>query len=204
MTRALGRRAPSRVPLARVVVVTEGILTEPGYLKTFGQLFGTRLARVVPVPAGGDPRTVVERAIDERKRSRPLDGLSKRDSYWAMFDRDEHARFEEAIDLAAANKIGLAVSNPCFELWAVMHYETRDAPSHRRECQKRLAQLHPAYTTAKRFEDREPIENGYRDAVRRARTLLTRRAEEGSGRFANPSTTVHRLTEHIRLWGQRG
>ena len=117
-----------------------------------------------------------------------------------MFDRDEHARFEEAVDMALANHIGLAISNPCFELWAILHFEGCDAPSHRHDCQKRLAELHPEYIHGKRFEDVKPIQSGYEGAILRSRDLLTRRWEEESGRYANPSTTVHCLTEHIRLW----
>ena len=44
--------------------------------------------------------------------------------------------------------------------------------------------------------DPEVIESNYRDAVGRAENSLTRRREEGNPE-GNPSTTVHRLTEHL-------
>ena len=112
----MGRRGPSRRPAARIVVVTEGKKTEPGYLRVFSRLFRVPTVEVVPIGVGEDPRSVVERAIKEA-RSLVGDAASQRDAVWAMFDRDDHATFEEARRLAADHGIPVAVSNPCFELW---------------------------------------------------------------------------------------
>ena len=115
-----------------------------------------------------------------------------------MFDRDDHAHFDEAVDMARANDIGLAISIPCFELWAILHYEDRDRPSHRHDCQRRLAELCDGYQgDNKRFNDLDAIGNNHDQAVARARALLRRRDEEGDP-HGNPSTTVHCLTEQIR------
>ena len=115
-----------------------------------------------------------------------------------MFDRDEHTRFDEAKNMAAGNDVRLAISNPCFELWAILHYRECDALLGRHECRRTLEELHPGYGSGgrKRFDDPEAIESNYRDAVERARKSLTRREEEGNP-GGNPSTTVHHLTEHI-------
>ena len=108
--RRIGRQPAKRRPAARIVVATEGALTEPEYLKVFGRIYCDRSVRVVPIRVGGDPRTVVERAIEESKKSKS-DGLATRDSAWAMFDRDIHDRFDEARALARGNGIRLAISN---------------------------------------------------------------------------------------------
>ena len=197
--RPIARRAGTRAPARRVVVVTEGALTEPGYLRAFERLCGDRESVSLHLIGGvGDPRAVVDRAVVEWKKSK-RDRLAAHDSVWAMFDRDEHPRFDEAKDKARGNGISLAVSNPCFELWGIFHYREYDAPLHRHECQRMLGQLCPTYDRrgSKSFEDSRVIESGYRDAVKRAKNSLERRAKDGAP-DGNPSTTVHELTEHLR------
>ena len=117
-----------------------------------------------------------------------------------MFDRDDHPRFDEAKNMAHGNGIQLAISNPCFELWGIYHYQERNAPLDRYECQRKLGELCPGYSARTRkgkvFDDPGVIEKYYRDAVERAEDSLARREEEDNPE-GNPSTTVHRLTEHI-------
>ena len=201
--RRVARRVGTRAPAARVVIVTEGASTEPTYLGVFRRLHGNQSVRVVPIGGAGDPRGVVERAIEESEKLKG-DPLADRDSVWAMFDRDAHARFDEAKDLARGNSIPLAVSNPCFELWAVFHYRDYDAPIDRHGCQQMLRELCPGYKRkgGKVFDDQGVIEDDYPSAVERAeRSLANREAERVAE--GNPSTTVHRLTEHICCLAER-
>ena len=201
--RRIARRHGTRPPAARIVVVTEGVSTEPAYLKAFNRYHGDRSARLVTIGVGGDPRAVVERAIEESRKLK-IDPLAARDSIWAMFDRDVHARFDEATDLARGNRIALAVSNPCFELWGILHYQEQDAPLGRHECQRKLGELCPDYRAGggKVFDDPEAIEQRYSVAVERASVSVERRNEEGAP-GGNPSTTVYLLTEHIRCFDGR-
>lgn len=178
-------------------MATEGRVTEPHYLQDFARLHGHVSVDVVSLRGPSDPRSVIERAREEKSRAE-RDGLSDRDTYWAMFDRDDHGKFHEAVDMAKANDIRLAISIPCFELWAILHYEDWDKPSHRHDCQRRLAELCDAYERdSKRFDDIDAMQNNYVQAVARAQTLLRRRAEDRDPE-RNPSTTVHCLTEQIR------
>ena len=196
--RRIARRHANRPLAARVVVTTEGALTEPEYLKAFHRFRGDKSVRLVPIGVGGDPRAVVERAIEESRKVKN-DSLARRDSVWAMFDRDVHARFAEAKDLARRNDIPVVISNPCFELWGILHYEEQDAPLDRHQCQRKLGRLCPDYKSGagKVFGDRNVIEQHYSVAVDRAKASVQRRDEEGAP-GGNPSTTVHKLTEFIR------
>ena len=202
--RRIGRKPAVRSPAARIVVATEGKVTEPEYLKAFNRIYENPSAQIALIPVGGDPGTVVERAIEEKENSKH-DPLAKHDTYWAMFDRDSHPRYEEARDLTRGNGILLATSNPCFELWGVLHYQEQNAPIDRRECQRKLEKLCPDYNASggKTFGDRQTIGQSYPKAVERSSDSLQRRENEGSP-GGNPSTTVHHLTESIRHFNGRG
>ena len=161
--------------------------------------------KLVIRPGIGDPRKVVERGRFKKKSPCSGDSLAAQDTVWAVFDRDIHPRFAEAVDMARGNDILLAVSNPCFEIWGVFHYRDFDAPVHRHDCQRELTSLCPSYgnSGSKVFDDSAAIENGYSDAVARAKNSRRRRQEEGRPE-GNPSTRVHLLTEHIlRLFALR-
>ncbi len=195
--RHLNRKRAVRAPAARVVICTEGAVTEPQYLQSFNGIHTNKSVNLVIRGASGDPRRVVEQAIREKKLLKD-DSLAAQDTVWAMFDRDEHLRFAEAVDMARANDIQLAISNPCFEIWGIFHYQDFDAPVQRHACQQKLASLCSEYSKsgAKVFDDSAAIENGYHDAVVRAENSCRRREEEGR-LDGNPSTQVHLLTEHI-------
>ncbi len=197
----LRRRYATRTPVARIVVVTEGISTEPGYLKAFYRIYGNRSsAKIVPIGVAGDPLSVVKRAIKETTKVRH-DHLGMRDSVWAMFDQDDHPHFEEAKKVALKYKIQFVVSNPCFELWGILHYRYHDAPDDCDKCQRILEGICQSYdrSRGKLFADEQAIRDGYFKAVKRAKKLLGRRIMQRCP-GGNPSTTIHELTEHIRLF----
>ena len=106
-TRSVGRRRPLRRPAVRIVVAMEGSSTEPAYLAAFTRILADGSVRLQLLSGVGDPRAAVQRAIEELAKSKG-DALGNDDSAWAMFDRDDHARFAEAKDLARGNGIGLA------------------------------------------------------------------------------------------------
>lgn len=180
----------------------EGESTEPQYLRRFKRMHSSPFVEVREVAGAGDPLAVVDSALKEKlsleRARRKGDRMAGRDSVWVMFDRDEHPRFDEAMDKARGNALSLAISNPCFELWGIFHYEDCGGWIHRHECQRRLEELSPAYQRAngKTF-DEDVIHTNYATAVERAKRSLKSREEEGIP-MGNPSTTVQELTEHIR------
>lgn len=198
-SRMLSRKLATRTPAARIIIVTEGQRTEPEYLKNFADIHGAKTVEVIPIGIGGEPKTVVKRAIDELRKVKK-DSLGSRDSVWAVFDRDEHPRFYEAKNLASAHGVQLALSNPCFELWGIFHYRDWDAYVDRHECQRILEENCSTYFAGggKLFIDREAIRKNHPSAVARGKRSLIRRSEEGNPE-GNPSTAMHLLMEHIEM-----
>jgi len=123
-----------------IVIVCEGKNTEPAYFN----LFKTRYVNVnVEIPdkksygknkgKKTDPLSLVQKAKEYKRYKyeiREEDG----DMVWCVFDVDINyntdnpiqSRIDEinkAKTLANSKNITLGISNPCFELWYLMHFE---------------------------------------------------------------------------------
>ncbi len=197
--RPIGRRAPSRQPKLRILIVCEGKTTEPGYLKAFQHVVRNPRVHVAVADETGVPRTVVENAIRLREEAeneaiRQRDENLKWDEVWGVFDVDEHPKLDQARQLAIANAISLAVSNPCFELWALLHFQDQRSHLERHKARAALQKHLPGYDKTLDFAKMYP---GYTDAVRRARSLGLEADRHGAPE-RNPTTGVFRLTELIR------
>ena len=194
-----GRRPPHREPGRRVLVVCEGVVTEREYLRGFQRWCRNPLVDVEIAREHGVPRTVVEVAkrlkhAAERDARSQKDAFLAYDSVWCVIDVDEHPKLDEALDMARANGVEVALSNPCFELWLRLHFRESPGMRDRKAAQRMTGEFLPGYDKHLSFD---ALQGGYEDAVRRAERLDTLAAEAGEpGR--NPTTGVYRLTEEIR------
>lgn len=199
----LARRAHLREPRRRILVLCEGQETEPGYLKAIRSQFRHHLVEIVVEGYGEDPKALVQKAVAakreaEREARRRDDAFLRYDQVWCVFDVDDHARLADAFQQARAHGIELAVSNPCFELWALLHFQDQTAFVGRAKVRSFLKKHLPDYRKALPFDQ---MRIGYEEAVRRAEHL-DRRCEERGAPGDNPSTGVYRLTELIRQEGR--
>lgn len=202
-SRSLRRRGPFRDPLPVILIVCEGKVTEPEYIEQFRLAHGVTTVRVQVVAPGGDPKALVERAIEmrgeassEARRTRDLNAAY--DEVWCVLDVDEHERLPEAREIAARNRIRLAISNPSFELWLLLHFANQTGHLTRTQAMNRLRRHLPRYDKHLRFSD---VGDGYPEAVRRAKALDKHHEELGSA-GGNPSTKMHVLTERIQQYSR--
>ena len=114
-----------------------------------------------------------------------------------MFDRDEHPNFAAAVDLAVRHGIRLAVSNPCIELWFLLHFEDQSAFIDRHEAQARAEAvlrcskvLSPAALDA--------LVDRYDEAKNRAIRLDDKHLGDGSPPGSNPSSGLWRVVNQVR------
>ena len=78
--------------------------------------------------SGAVPLTLVNAAADARATAPGQQG--EIDEVWCLFDVEapqNHPNLDEAVTTAEASDVRLAVSNPCFELWLVLHFADRPA-----------------------------------------------------------------------------
>jgi hypothetical protein len=112
-----------------LLVFVEGEVTEEQYLIHYRRRHRAK-ANVQIGDPHGTPFSLVERAVEAKKddeRDARRKGGRARDEYWCVCDVDEHPKLREAIELAVRNDIKLAISNPCIELWFLIHFEDQFA-----------------------------------------------------------------------------
>jgi hypothetical protein len=173
-------------------------------LKDFCREEENRLVDVEIDDASGVPKTLVERAVARKKASeeeahRARDENLKYDEIWCVFDVDVHPKLPDARQQARDNGIKLAVSNPCFELWLLLHFREHSAHIERNVAARLLRTHIHDYQKEVPFED---VRDSYAEAVKRAQQLDKRHSDNGT-KGGNPSTNVYRLTERIRAYGRK-
>jgi hypothetical protein len=194
----LRRRPPSREPRRRFALLCEGKNTEPAYFRALKAIFIDVLIDIKE--AVGVPMTIAEQSVQlvAGGKRRRRDSYEEHDEVWAVFDRDQHEPYDEAVGLCNNKGVKVARSNPCFELWLILHLSEFDRPHGSHAVQAHLEKLCPDYDSKRgKKPDCSRFVALVELAERRAEKQLRARAEEG-GPFGPPSTTVFELTRAIR------
>ena len=176
------RRQAFREPRLRLLLVCGGERTEPTYFRGLKRHVRNPAVEIRVKSKGRAPKELVEYA----RFIAPI-GADEFDEVWCVVDRDEFD-LEAAVACAADLDVRLAVSNPCFELWLLLHHEDCTAElGDAKSVLRRLARKVPAYQKNElRFAD---FEKGVHDAVRRAERL----DPSGRDHRRDPSSGVWRL-----------
>ncbi|MDO9452396.1 MAG: RloB family protein [Stagnimonas sp.] len=201
----LQRKQGRRPGLDRILIVCEGSKTEPQYLEEIRQQLRLPSAHIEVRHSllGTCPMQVVECAEQLFREGNMSLGIKAKsfEQVYAVFDRDEHLRYAEALAHAAALdgrlkndlkqkvKFEAIASVPCFELWLLLHFEDCLAPIDRGVARQRLRRHLPDYEKGQgghyaNTQDHFDIASG-RAAQLAARTT----AMDG----IQPYTDMHRL-----------
>ena len=179
------RRAPRRAPTT-VLVYCGAARTERSYvdgLKAMRRRSGTS---VLVRGSGKAPVQLVRAAAAHRDRT-----PGAFDEVWCVVDVDQFD-IDSASSEARREGVHLAVSNPCFELWLLLHHaHCRAYCADCSEVTRRLVKHVPGYDKARL--DFSRFAAGVGDAVKRARDL----DPTGTEHRRNPSTNVWQLVERI-------
>lgn len=194
-----GRGRPRQAPRREILAFVEGLRTEELYITHWHREFRERVLVTID-PFRGGPLQLVERAVERRKgderdarrgRGRPFDEI------WCVFDIDEHPNVAQAIALGRNNDIQLAISNPCLELWFILHFEDQTAWIDRKVAQDRSQDLLSCgkVLTPEAFR---LLQERHDAASARAQALDEKHRLDASPPGENPSSSVWRLIESIR------
>lgn len=140
----------------------------------------------------GAPLQLVETAAAQRSADLRAAKRGKGDAYdqyWCVFDVDEHPYVDQALQLAASSQISIAVTNPCIELWFLLHFRDQTADLHRHNAQEISSGLlgcAKVPTAAALIQ----LVGRYEDARRRAQALDRKHELDGSPSGSNPSSSL--------------
>ena len=179
----LRRSKHSREPKQRFILFCEGKNTEVEYFEAIRRVCSSTLISVDTRGGQGVPYTIAEKAVQQartlgltRHSQRRRDSYEERDQVWAVFDRDDHPRFEEAVANCETANVRVARSNPCIELWLILHERDFDRYEHRYAMQKILAELRPEYDPdGAKTPDCDDLVKRVEAAEQRSETQLQRR-----------------------------
>lgn len=191
----LKRKTAKRPERKTILIFCEGEASEPDYIKGLKRIPEIRQNTSINIevdPNQGVPLTLVERAISQKREGYEIDEL------WCVFDVEwpkHHPNLEKTLQLARVHDIQLAISNPCFELWLLLHFEyvsgfvdTATAESRSRHKEER---------SGKRI-DAEKYMPLRQEAARYAAKLEVKHRNDGT-KFPNdnPSSSMYKLLNAI-------
>ena len=163
-----------------ILVVCEGE-TEATYVDLLRQNYRSPI-EIAHRVSGHD---VNNRKLDEFRKALKLSSSDEIKTF-LMYDLDIQGIYEKLNSLDAT----LLLSNPCIELWFLLHSKEQRAELSATECVKRLQSSDQVWNDYRKpllsSKQRELLRNNKEIAVKRAKTLND---------FENPSSTIYKLIE---------
>ncbi|MEE1938289.1 RloB family protein [Streptomyces sp. TRM 70361] len=187
----------------RFLIYCEGECTEDQYFKGLKSDLRSLPVEIRMGNGKGEPRSLVQAAIDHQRRAprSPEDRRTAYDEVWCVVDVEAprpHPGLPEAMRLARKSSVNIALTNPCFELWVLLHFTdvTAYATSDRMQ---RLLEGHAecGYSARRKHLKYEVLRDRFEKARDRAR-FLRERAEGGQPTRSNPWTDVDLLVDALR------
>ena len=107
-------------------IFCEGSKTEPNYLEHYKDLFCTGKSASIAVEKTDKttPVQLVEEAVNLKNSAT----VGAKDEYWVVYDRESPTKYDEKLhqqarSKASANGVHIALSNVCFEVWLLLHFQ---------------------------------------------------------------------------------
>ena len=154
--------------------------TEIAYVKFLRSLYRVPI-QVIPKKGKSN---ISKDDIDNSKRDYVT---TDQDKVFLMFDLDVAGVLEHMQKIPDAE---LIVSNPCVELWFLLHYQEQKTKLTSKKCLQKMQTSSKEYKKGVLSEDEKTVLAANRDvAIQRAKALKE---------YDNPSTTVYRLLELLK------
>lgn len=173
------------------VIATEGSVTEPSYFEKFKG----REVVIDIVDSGQDSSPAgVLKSLKKHLKIKPLD---KDEEAWIVIDRDiwPSEQIEDVCrtltQMRPKGLYHLALSNPKFEYWILLHFEDGNGVITDTDCDQRLKKYLPGYK--KDLTCWNPSINDFRQAIERAKRMDKEECDWPRKR----GTTVYRLVEKL-------
>ena len=154
--------------------------TEIAYVKFLRSLYRVPIQVIPKKSKSNISEDYIERSKNEYVRT-------GQDRVFLMYDLDVDGLLEHLLKIPNAE---LLVSNPCIELWFLLHYQEQKVEITSEKCIQKLHKVTKGYRKGGLSEEEKKVLAENRElAVERARKLAE---------YHNPSTTVFKLLEKLK------
>ncbi|MEU2675275.1 RloB family protein [Streptomyces sp. NPDC007107] len=172
----------------------EGEVTERLYINGLRKTLRRHPIQIESGSTNGEPLGLVRSAVKRANEMRAGDAY---DSVWCLFDVETppHGSLAPALTLASKHNIKCAVSNPCFELWLMLHSVDHSRQTSTNNMIK-LAEKEISSYKEKSFEY-DSLEAGIGQAMRRALVLENNFDSGVPIQRKNPSTSMWKFMEEV-------
>ncbi|MBN1330249.1 MAG: RloB domain-containing protein [Candidatus Heimdallarchaeota archaeon] len=191
------RKANIRKQIIKILLICEGQKTERIYFGRY-RARNNGLEILTPKTNVTDPKNLVKFALSQIKKY----GIDFQygDQVWCVFDADKNTlqNISDANKLAQKNNINLCLSNPCFELWYLLHYIYYDQKISTVDLLETLTKYILNYTKSKDYFDN--LANNRNNAIKNAIRLNKKHSDLGIELLSlasNPSTLVVQIVQNI-------
>lgn len=203
---AYKRRRAFKEQRKSILIVSEGSKTEPIYFNSLKSNLRLAMVEVEIVGEGAAPITVVNSAIQLRKKRKQIAKKSPtKTAYEVIYcvidveAPNPHESLAEAVSKAKDNKLEVILSNPCFEYWYILHFRKNSAPFYRsQDAKAALRQEHAAYCES----DTTIFDVVYpktANAIKHSKEVLKEQHNDTEDLSnCNPSTHVHKIVEYLQ------
>ena len=197
---AFRRPSAPRTLGRRILIAGEGAKTEVGYFEDIRKSLRSEPNKIIAAkPVGSDTLNVVRAAAEERVDWEQSREWTEGELAWAVFDGDEQIannaeNWRGALQLARRKSIQLAISNPSFEDWYLLHYQDQAGYLTRQEASRKLEAHLPDYKKSDVLY-RSALVERTETAIDRAKKISHLAMLNGVGLYDNPCTHVWGLVE---------
>ncbi|SHE42449.1 RloB-like protein [Marinitoga hydrogenitolerans DSM 16785] len=184
------RRKNTREIKPLILIVCEGEKTEKYYFDSFEVSNA-----YVKVEGEGRGANVLLKAAKKYFKK------EKFDQVWLVFDKDEidDQKFDESIKEIKKKGYNPIYSNPCFELWYLLHFVFYQTSLSKEHCLRKLKEKIPEYE--KNIGDMyERLKDKMKLAIKNAENLEKQKKVINSYSKKNPYTNVYKLVEELRKY----
>lgn len=193
--RNLNRQSKGLKPREKILIVCEGQQTEKDYFEYLKRKYKLSTAEVkVKEDGGSSPNSVFKDALKLYNDSLEKSQVAY-DAVYCVYDQDEFSQHSDVKNKIKQQKnFNRIFSNPCFEVWYLLHYNKSTKPFAKKGKKTASQQAKSQFEALLKKNGKDYLEclfNNTDEAIKNAK-------ENSKQSIKNPYTNVYVLVEKMR------
>ena len=183
------------------LIVTDAEKTEKNYFEGIKNIIPDSLKNDLQIKIYSNKplAKIIDFAAEQRNKDERFRDI------WLVFDRDEVKNFDKLIEVAKKNKMNVAWSNPCFEIWLMSYFKNLENIPNSKKCCETFEKIFKENTSKKYKKSEEKIYNILCEKGNENRAIERSREKYHQVRreYSKPSkmigcTPVYKLVEELK------